>query len=185
MGPVLGRPYQCIRNALHCQYQKQWARERFRVYGPKQKTTDKTIGGHESEPRKPAEDGKPGKQDPVIAYEAAKFAPSAKGELSVTTTSIFQRCIKHFHVVVVDEHNTSQVCHRCDQITCPVMSDGHKNWGRRWCRSTNCRTILNRDRNAASNIARCLRGGGTLRSQSLVRIHEKQTGEAPRPPFFS
>ncbi len=97
---------------------------------------------------KPANDGKPVKQDPVIAYGAAKFAPSGKGELSVPTTSIFRRCTKHFRVVLVDEHMTSQVCHRCDQITCPVMNDGLLNRGLRWCRSTNCRTFLNRVRNA-------------------------------------
>ncbi len=84
-------------------------------------------------------------------------------------------------VVLVDEHMMSQECHRCDQITCPVMNDGHKIRGLRWRRSTNCRTFLNRDRNAVLNIARCLRCG-TLRPQGLMRIHGEQTGEAPRPP---
>ncbi len=121
------------------------------------------------------------KQNPVIAYEAAKFAPVGNGESSVPTTSIFPRYTKHFHVVLVDEHNTSQVCHRCDQITCPVMNDRLLNKELRWCRSTNCRTFLNRDRNAALNIARCLRGG-TPRPKRLVRIPYKKAGRAPRPP---
>ena len=156
--------------------EKKWARQRFRVYGLKHKTRDKLFDAMKVKP------DKPGKLDPVIACGAAKFASSAKRELSIPTTFIFRRCTKHVRVVLVDEHNTSQVCDRRDQITCPVMSDGHKIRGPRWCRSTHRRTFLNKDRKA-SYMARCLRGG-TLRSQSLVRIHEKPTGEAPRPPFF-
>ncbi len=137
MGSVLGGLCRCIRNALDCRNRKkQMAREQFRVHGLKQRVKPEKL-------EKPAKDGKigrpdrSGKQNPVIAYGAAKFAPSAKNELSGPTTSTFQRCIKHFRVVLVDEQMTSQVCHRYDQITCPVMNDGHEISGLRWCRSTN------------------------------------------------
>lgn len=121
---------------------KAWGRERFRVYTLKRKTLDKFFGSMR----------KRGEEKPVIAYGAAKFNPNSKSELSAPTTFLSKRCAKHYPTIYVDEYNTTKVCHR----------------GLRWCSSTKCRTLVNRDLNAALNILRCFRSG-TKRPNSLSR----------------
>jgi len=143
---------------------KKWGRERFRVYCLKRKTLDTFFQTMSGEVK------------PVIAYGAAKFNPNNKNELSAPTTSVNRRCAKHFPTVFVDEYNTTKVCHCCNERLCPVMKDAREVRGLRWCCSTNCRTFLNRDMNAALNILRCFKSG-TCRPQSLAR----NSGIVPKP----
>lgn len=136
--------------------EKKWGRERFRVYNLKRKTLDNFF------------QTMVGDQRPVIAYGAARFNPTSKNELSAPTTFVSKRCVKHFPLIMVDEYNTTKVCYCCNQKLCPVMKNQQEVRGLRWCCSTNCRTFLNRDLNAALNIARCFRSG-TCRPLSLCR----------------
>jgi transposase len=116
---------------------------------------------------------KRGEEKPVIAYGAAKFNPNSKSELSAPTTFLSKRCAKHYPTIYVDEYNTTKVCHGCDEKLCPILKrtgedEKREIRGLRWCSSTKCRTLVNRDLNAALNILRCFRSG-TKRPNSLSR----------------
>lgn len=142
---------------------KGWGRERFRVYTLKRKTLDRFFGSMR----------KKGEEKPVIAYGAAKFNPNSKSELSAPTTFLSKRCSKHYPTIYVDEYNTTKVCHGCDEKLCPILKMTREEKkreirGLRWCSSTKCRTLMNRDLNAALNILRCFRSG-TNRPNSLSR----------------
>ena len=93
------------------------------------------------------------KENPIIAYGAAKFPSTGRGELSAPTTSLFRACCRHFqHVVLVDEFRTSKTCSICGGDLASVKLRGVIVRGLHWCGSTKCRRLLNRDYNAAVNI---------------------------------
>lgn len=79
---------------------KKWARQRFRVFCLKKKLLNNFFNSMSSR----------GSVKPVIAFGAAKFSATGRGELSAPTTSLFKACCHHFCVVLVDEYNTSKVC---------------------------------------------------------------------------
>jgi hypothetical protein len=138
--------------------EKKWGRERFRVYCLKRKTLDTFFQSMV---------GKDGSR-PIIAYGAAKFNPNSKHELSAPTTYISKCCMKHFSTIFVDEYNTTKICCCCDKQMHPIMKENKQIRGLRWCSSTNCRNLVNRDMNAAKNILRAFIGN-TNRPQSLSR----------------
>jgi len=130
-----------------------WANQRLRLYGGKKRVFARflqrvaadahTIGG-----------GKP----LVVAYGAAKFAPTAKGEIAVPTTRAYKECVQRFRCIVVDEFRTTMVNAEDGSVMKQVWSkQKHRAVrGLMWCGSTNNGKFVNRDLNAALNIRRCL-----------------------------
>lgn len=151
------KDYSSVYNTLwDTKLEKKWGRERFRVYCLKRKTLDTFFSSMNGDVK------------PIIAYGAAKFNPNSKHELSAPTTYVSKCCMKHFSTIFVDEYNTTKICSCCDKPLHPVMKDKKQIRGLRWCSSTNCRTLLNRDMNAAKNILRAFIGNNN-RPQSLSR----------------
>ena len=135
---------------------RKWGQRRFRTHRLKQKTLDRFFSKMKGK-RKP---------DPIIAYGAAKFNPNGKNELSAPTTSLSKKCAQRYKTYMIDEYNTTKVCHKCDQPLHPVGEEinGKRSVyqqirGLRWCSSTKCHNFLNRDKNAAINMIRKLREG--------------------------
>ena len=62
---------------------RRWARQRFALYSGKRKCLDRFFGSM-------AGDGVP-----TIAWEAASFAPTGRGERAVPTTAVARRCAAH------------------------------------------------------------------------------------------
>ena len=98
---------------------------------------------------------------PVVAYGAAKFASTGRGELAAPTTKLFERCKAHFpgSVVLVDEFRTTKCCRDCGSELLGVMGTTKNGTratvrGLKRCGSTVCRTrsLKSRDLNAALNI---------------------------------
>ena len=100
--------------------------------------------------------------DAVVAYGAAKFNPTGKGEQAVPTTQVSKACKRHLRTEFVDEYRTTKVCCGCDAELQSVKAleerEGRRIRGLRRCCSTECRNsqLKNRDANAALNIRRCL-----------------------------
>ena len=97
---------------------------------------------------------------PVIAYGAAKFAPTGRGERAVPTEAMRKRCANHYKVVPVDEYRTTKCCHRCGSVVQQVYGENGKILrGLKRCPSPQCQHRHNgqmsRDRNAAFNILAC------------------------------
>ena len=146
--------------------EKKYARERFRVYGLKRKILDKFFQTMKTGDRYLV---------PEIAYGAAKFPPTGKGERAVPTVFVRKRCAKFFpRITFVDEYNTSKICCCCDERLCPVKKAGNEVRGLRWCPST--RTFQNRDKNGALNILRCYLSNN--RPQSLTRNNPRNVPSA-------
>ena len=152
---------------------KKWAQESFRVYRKKRKVLD---GFFQSMHKK-------GERKPVIAYGKGGFASHGRGEVSVPTQYVKDKCSKYFETVEVDEYRTSCVCPCCDNLLCKVTkkiqsADGacqvREVRGLRRCSSTVCSQVSfkNRDSVGARNILRCL--AERERPKSLTRI--KGTG---------
>ena len=115
----------------HAKTAKKRARERFRVYGLKRKILDKFFQTMKTGDRYL------GVQVTYIAYGAAKFHHTGKGERSVPTVSVRKRCANFFpRITFVNEYNTSKVCHCCDRRICPVKKAGKEIRGLRWCPTT-------------------------------------------------
>lgn len=141
---------------------KKWARNNFRTYCLKRKTLDNFFQKMK------------GNTKPVIAYGAAKFNSTSRGELSAPTTYVSKRCAKHYPTVMVDEFRTTKMCYKCRKPLQPtfryIEDQLREVRGLRWCRSTNCCTFLNRDLNAALNILRCFKSGNkNIRPKYLSR----------------
>ena len=148
---------------------KKWAQESFRVYRKKRKVLD---GFFQSMHKK-------GERKPVIAYGKGGFASHGRGEVSVPTEYVKDKCGKYFETVEVDEYRTSCVCPCCDNLLCKVTkkiqsADGafqvREVRGLRRCSSTVCSQVSfkNRDSVGARNILRCL--AERERPKSLTRI---------------
>ena len=139
--------------ALWREYTKpRWARQRFSLYGGKQRVFSKfwnqVINGGDKE------------ASIAIAYGAAKFAPGGKGEISVPTSRAFQECKRRIrNVKLVDEFRTSKIDYRTDSILKGVKVKGAEKSlrGLLWCETTRQiqSKFVNRDVNAALNILRC------------------------------
>ena len=88
---------------------KKWRRSKFRVYCLKKKTLDNFVNeviGDRSDPFH-------------IAFGAAKFAPTGKGEHYASPCSALGKLIRErvgeSNFSLVNEWNTSKLCHRCSQ----------------------------------------------------------------------
>lgn len=131
---------------------KKWGQQRFRTYRLKQKCLDGFFSSLQK-----SEESKP-----IIAYGAAKFNSTSRNELSSPTTSLSRKCSNFYYTIMVDEFNTTKMCNCCDNLLSKVVKivNGilREVRGLRWC-STNCRTLKNRDLNAALNILKIYKSG--------------------------
>ena len=148
---------------------KKWAQESFRVYRKKRKVLD---GFFQSMHKK-------GERKPVIAYGKGGFACNGRGEVSVPTVYVKDKCRQYFETVEVDEFRTSSVCPCCDALLCKVIKEVkvaddkyavREVRGLRRCSSTVCSQVSFKDRDSvgARNILRCL--AERERPKSLTRI---------------
>jgi hypothetical protein len=151
--------------------QKRYARNRMDVYIHKNKCLDRFFQSLVKE----------NPEKPVIAYGDAKFAPTGRGEVSGPTTFMAKKCAQHHEVIMVNEFRTSKMCHDCGEELTLLYHDanseikmtkeaGHsytKIRGLRWCGSTKCRKLRNRDENAALNILKIAKA--SERPENLTR----------------
>jgi hypothetical protein len=149
-------------DALWNEYFKaRWARQRLRLYGGKQRVFANLVNdikNHDTTRRV------------VIAYGSATFAPGGKNEISVPTSSIFNKFARAFPTVVVDEFRTTRIHHEDGSLLQSVKRRDTNEWlrGLLWCSSTNNTKFVNRDLNAAINIRRCVTS--PVRPLELTRI---------------
>lgn len=96
-----------------------------------------------------------GEDKPVIAYGAASFHPTGKGEVSVPVKGVLKACRKHYQTVLVNEYLTTKVHHACGHRLNPIASQTAERpvravRGLCWCQT--CTKFVSRDGNAAHNI---------------------------------
>ena len=88
---------------------KKWRRSKFRVYCLKKKTLDKFVKSVVGDPSKQFH----------VAFGRAKFAATGRGEHfsspSSTLRKLFREKFGPENFTLVDEWNTSKVCHRCKE----------------------------------------------------------------------
>jgi hypothetical protein len=127
---------------------------------------------------------------PVIAYGDAKFKSTGRGEIAAPTTFMYQKCLQHYDTMYVPEHKTTQLCHKCEQPMTLLYHDHHDRIkmsrkkgrsyteirGLRWCSSTKCRSLRNRDENAARNILKIAKTEG-----DLTNFSRKPSNSGPNP----
>lgn len=137
-----------VEDALWNEYtKKRWARQRFALYGGKQRSFAKFCNKLQGKNR----------EDPVIAFGSAKFSSGGKGELSVPTTRAYKEISYRFSTRPTCEFRSSRVSWKDETILDAVGVSGTNVpvRGLLWCRSTNGNKFVNRDLNAAMNIRRC------------------------------
>lgn len=131
-------------------FKARWARQKMTLHSKKQKTLSNYFNGiQNADPTKRV----------VMAYGAAKFDATGKGELSVPTTKIYQETILRFKTYLIDEFRTSKICYKDDSVLRLVSTKKKPRTGLRgllWCGSTTNKFFIDRDLNAALNIRRCL-----------------------------
>jgi len=141
------------RDALWDEYLKpRWAESRLRVYGGKKRTFanfyNSIINADKSKPV-------------LVAYGSAKFAPTGKGEIAVPVSRAYKECASRMKTIPTDEFRSTAVHHKDDSVLQYVKraDTDKKVRGLLWCCSTSRDgegKFVNRDRNAAINILRCL-----------------------------
>lgn len=143
-------------------FKTRWARQRLRLYGGKQRVFSNLVNEIKNHDRS---------RRVVIAYGSATFAPGGKNEISVPTSSVFNKVARAFPTVVVDEFRTTRVHHEDGSLLQSVKRRDTNEWlrGLLWCSSTNNTKFVNRDLNAAINIRRCLIN--PVRPLELRRVH--------------
>ena len=102
-----------------------------------------------------------GKKQIKIGFGNGSFSPSSKGRPSGPKKALYNRLKLHAQVVdYVSEYNTSQYCNICENKLQKVVKkeSGHHYGGILRCQT--CVKFLNRDENAAYNIARICKNGG-------------------------
>jgi hypothetical protein len=89
---------------------------------------------------------------PQIAYGAATFNPTGKGEKSVPVKYIAKKCEQRFPTSYEDEQYSTKMCYHCQTKTHQLndIKNNHQVRGLRWC--STCRKFINRDLNACKNI---------------------------------
>jgi hypothetical protein len=140
------------------------ARERLRAHGAKQRVLDGfaarlTLQLDVDPSTLTRAQRRELRSDPsgvLVAYGAAHFAPSGRGELPVPTTTAFKRVKRAFpHTDAVDEYATSKMCPTCHGKLAKVGTVEGGSWhevrGLRMCNNA-CGRCANRDKAAARNI---------------------------------
>jgi hypothetical protein len=157
--------------------QKKYARNRMDVYIHKNKCLDRFFSSLWQGNQSP----------PIIAYGNAKFASTGPGEKAVPTTGVAKKCQQYYKTVGIDEHLTTKMCHECGEKLTVLYHDEHKEIkmtkgssgkkirGLRWCGSTSCLKLWNRDQNAALNILGIARSVERPKYLSRKRVPEGNT----------
>ena len=128
-------------------FEKKRAREALACFAGKQHVLDSFFSSFTHR----------GEEKPVIAYGAASFHPTGKGEVSVPVKGVLKACRKHYQTVLVNEYLTTKVHHACDHRLNPIASRKagppvRAIRGLCWCQT--CTKFVSRDGNAAHNILR-------------------------------
>ena len=92
-----------------------------------------------------------GERKPVVAYGAAGFNPTGKGELSVPVKYVYEKCRRKYRTEKENEKYSTIMHHKCRRVTTAVMIGNEYTRGLRWCPT--CSELVSRDRNACLNIA--------------------------------
>jgi Putative transposase DNA-binding domain len=87
--------------------------------------------------------------NPVIAFGSAKFNYASSGSSPTPNSTMAKKIASMFQVVWIDEFRTSRLCCECSN-----MLQGTHNWSVKIC--IVCKKVVNRDVNAAINIAEIL-----------------------------
>lgn len=119
---------------------KVWRKEEMRVSVLKEKCLDKFFDRFRDKDL----------PEPVMAYGAASFSPTGKGELAVPVKYVYQKCCQKYKTVKEDERFSTKMHHKCQRETIRVEVGTHRVRGLRWC--TTCRELVPRDPNACKNI---------------------------------
>ena len=155
--------------------QRKQAKQEFRVFGGRKRVMDKFFGSV----KRDVQAALPNKEIHV-AYGAAQFSPSGKGQVSTPTTAAFKGCARTMATSKQGECRTSRQCCKChnDVMSCwtrlhvniDIQEEGHivstvqhtQHWGDVVPRTAhyqrgllfcpNCSNYLNRDKSAALNI---------------------------------
>ena len=133
----------------------------------------------------------------AIAFGAAKFSTTTRGDVSGPLASTARRLSKLCRVLFVNEHRTSKTCADCGcevekKVIPRVKKKKEKGtgiswwvkaveapWALRWCNSPECRKFLQRDFNACKNIGavvECSLESGDYRRP----LHLQFSQESPR-----
>ncbi len=121
----------------------------------------------------------------VIAFGAAKFKVSCKGDVTGPLKEMATELSKHLRVVYTPEFRSSVCCHTCGcRMKNPLREGGTK--GTVFCifHCQQCKRFRNRDRNAARNIREalvCHLEGVSVRSNFLRST--TKTADAPCDPW--
>jgi hypothetical protein len=147
-------------------FQKKRARETLACYAGKQRVMDSFFSSFTTR----------GQEKPVIAYGAASFRPTGKGEVSVPVKHVLKTCRKHYQTVLVNEYLTTKVHHACGHRLNPIASrmagpPVRAIRGLCWCNT--CTKFVSRDGNAAHNILRVFKTD--VRKES--RPHDLRFGQ--------
>jgi hypothetical protein len=129
------------------------AKSALTVYAGKQQALDRFFAQLGAAGRGQGTD----KSKPIIAYGAATFHPTGKGEASVPVKRVLRVCQRHFPTTLVNEHLTTKVHHAYHHRLNPVsrVSERAAIRGLCWCQT--CSKFVSRDGNAARNILRVYR----------------------------
>ncbi len=87
---------------------KKRARADFRIFGRKKSVSDSFYTTFSKEIKNKYPD-----HEQVVAYGAATFSPSGKGQLSSPTTSSYKSCCRHIKTMKQGECRTSKQCCHC------------------------------------------------------------------------
>jgi hypothetical protein len=174
------------------------ARERLRVHGAKKRVLDKFAerllyrldvdpsGMTRAQRKAYREDPANAPTKVLVAYGAAHFAPSGRGERAVPTTTAFKRVKRAFpHTDAVDEYATSKMCPTCRGKLTEVWARVDGLWreerGLRKCNNA-CGKFVNRDKEAARNmvVVDLAERNGKPRPAYLARNNALNEGSLPR-----
>ena len=158
----------------HCCYMREWLpdildfevgkkkvrRLRFQAYIRREATLDSIVNMMTSNR---ASNGKPKESKAIVVFGAAQCSSGFR-YFPAPVKGLVRRLQRQTHVIILDEHYTSQRCSKCAFGETELKTSHFKNGqsggrksskeihGVRFCPHENCRTVWNRDVNAARNI---------------------------------
>jgi hypothetical protein len=144
---VYWNTFLACQDVMFQEYTKErWARQRFKLYGGKQRTFARFFNAIQNDHPN---------QRIVMAYGSAKFAPGSRNEVSVPTSTAFKKCSFRFPTFAIDEFRTTVTDYWTNTILQKVRKRGslYPLRGLLWC--TTSKSFVSRDFNAAMNILRC------------------------------
>jgi hypothetical protein len=117
-----------------------WRKEDMVVSGLKEKCLDRFFNRFHLK----------GEKKPVVAYGAACFHHTGKGELSVPVKYVYKKCCSKYQTEKENEKYSTIMHYKCEKMTMRVKVGSREIRGLRWCPT--CRELVSRDENASMNI---------------------------------